>query len=130
MPIPIDLQSVFGKKAFKQAMRTSDKSEAIIRSGPPIAHFKAQIETARRDPSDAFEPFLKSSQATLKAAASNPETNPDTIAAVEDVLRDRLLASQGVRDQSALPPSKAAEAFTTYEVTIGKLAPFDSPLQD
>ena len=74
VPIPVDLQPVFGKKAFKQALKTSDKSEAIIRSGPPIADFKAKIETARRDPSDALKSLLKSTLATLKSAASNPET--------------------------------------------------------
>ena len=50
VPIPADLQQVFGKKAFKKSLKTSNKSIAIARSGPIIVHFKSEIEDARGNP--------------------------------------------------------------------------------
>lgn len=48
--IPADVQSVFGKRAFKKSLRTSNKIDAIARSGPIIAGFKDAIAEARGKP--------------------------------------------------------------------------------
>ena len=50
VPIPADLQQVFGKKGFKKSLKTSNKSIAVARSGPIIVHFKSEIEDAQGNP--------------------------------------------------------------------------------
>ena len=41
------VQHIFGKKAFKQSLKTSDKTVALTRSVPLVAKFKDEIEEAR-----------------------------------------------------------------------------------
>jgi hypothetical protein len=57
--IPADVQHIFGKRAFKQTLKTSDKTIAIARSGPLIAQFKQAIEEARGNPTQHLDEYLK-----------------------------------------------------------------------
>ncbi len=56
--IPKELRHIFGKVAFKQSLRTSNKLEANARAAPLIIHFKQQIEKARENPSIALRDNL------------------------------------------------------------------------
>ncbi|MAC01654.1 MAG: hypothetical protein CMG97_08445, partial [Marinovum sp.] len=48
--IPKDVRPVFGKAAFKQALKTSDKIEANARAAPLAIKFQQQIAEARENP--------------------------------------------------------------------------------
>lgn len=53
--IPSDVQHIFGKKQFKQSLRTADKTVAIARSAPLIAEFKDAIAKARGNPAQLLD---------------------------------------------------------------------------
>lgn len=128
--IPADVQGVFGKRAFKQTLKTSDKTVAITRSGPLIAQFKRDIEDARGNPIQSLDEYLKETQAFLRKAKANRDTDPDAIAAIEDELRDRLLAANGVRDLSELPEQARPSAIKTFKVATGRQTLFAAPLEE
>jgi hypothetical protein len=47
LKIPKDLRQHFGKRAFKQSLKTSDKAVANAQAGPIVLKWKAEIEAAR-----------------------------------------------------------------------------------
>ena len=57
---------MFGKKAFKQSLRTENKSEAIHRSGPLIIQYKAAIEEVQGDLTLPLEKYLVRAKAELE----------------------------------------------------------------
>jgi len=128
VPIPADVQGVFGKRAFKQSLKTSDKAVAIIRSGPLIVQFKAMIEEARGNPTAQLDEYLEKASEALREAKANLSVGPDDIAGLEDEIRDRLLAAHNVSDVEELPPSATSKLVETYKITTGQLTPFDAPL--
>jgi integrase len=128
VPIPADVQGVFGKKAFKKSLKTTDKAVAIVRSGPLIAHFKAKIEDARGNPTGQLEDYLEKAAQALLDAKADQDVTPDDIAGLEDELRDRLLAAHNVNHLEELPSSEASRLLDTYKITTGQLTPFDAPL--
>lgn len=75
--IPAELQGVFGKKAFKKSLGTSDKAAAIARSGPLIAEFKDAIASARGNPEQHLDDYLAHTQAHLRTVKGDPDVNPD-----------------------------------------------------
>ena len=107
VPIPADLQQVFGKKAFKKSLKTSNKSIAIARSGPIIVHFKSEIEDARGNPTAHLDNYLEKTAEILQEAKINPHVSEDDVAGLEDELKDRLLAAQNVSHLEELPASVA-----------------------
>lgn len=128
VPIPADLQQVFGKKAFKKSLKTSNKSIAIARSGPIIVHFKSEIEDARGNPTAHLDNYLEKTAERLQEAKINPHVSEDDVAGLEDELKDRLLAAQNVSHLEELPASVASKLIETYKITVGQLTPFDAPL--
>ncbi len=83
--IPADVQHIFGKQAFKQTLKTSDKAVAISRSGPLIAKFKNAIEEARGNPTQHLDEFLAYTQTVLRKAKADPTADPNAIDGIEDV---------------------------------------------
>jgi len=122
VPIPVDVQPIFDKKAFKKSLKTSDKSIAIARSGPLIVQYKGYIEEARGNPTQHLEDALSSSR-------SDPQVNPDAVAGLEGLLQDQLLASQRVQHSEQLSPSAEASSIKAYKIATGQLTPFDAPLE-
>ena len=121
VPIPVDVQPIFDKKAFKKSLKTSDKSIAIARSGPLIVQFKGYIEKARCSPTQHLEDILRSSRV-------DPNADPNAIAGLEGELLDQLLASQGVQHREQLTPKAEAATVRTYKLATGQLTPFDASL--
>ena len=79
VPIPADVQQVFGKKAFKKSLKTSDKAVAIARSGPIIVHFKSEIEDARGNPTAHLDNYLEETAKILQEAKSDPNVTQDCL---------------------------------------------------
>lgn len=50
VPIPAGIQHVFGKRAFKKSLKTSDMVVADARKGLFVFEFKRMIEEARGNP--------------------------------------------------------------------------------
>ena len=121
--IPVDVQSIFNKKAFKQSLHTTDKAKAIGRSGPLIEHYKQLIERARANPTADLEN-------TLRAAKSDPDVSLEAVEALEDMILDRLLASEGVLDTEQLTQSAAAATAKSFKIATGRITPFDASLED
>ena len=128
--IPEDVQGVFGKKAFKKSLRTSDKTVAIARSGPLIAQFKDWIEEARGNPVMHLEDYLSHTEVQLRNLRKVPDVDPDTIAAAEDEVLERLLKAHGVQHVGDLPenPKAEAEVVRAYKIVTGQQTLFDGPL--
>ncbi|MGE4612189.1 MAG: DUF6538 domain-containing protein [Paracoccaceae bacterium] len=121
--IPIDVQSVFNKKAFKKSLKTTDKATAIGRSGPFIAHYKGLIQQARANPIAHLE-------TTLRAAQSDPDVHPDTLYALQEEALDSLLKAQGVSYVDELSPSAAASTARSFKIATGQITPFDAELEN
>lgn len=128
VPIPADVQQVFGKKAFKKSLKTSDKAVAIARSGPIIVHFKSEIEAARGNPTAHLDDYLEKTAEILQGAKIDPHVTEDDVAGLEDELKDRLLSAQNVSQLEELPASAASQLIETYKITVGQLTLFDAPL--
>ncbi len=94
--IPADVQHVFGKRAFKQTLKTSDKTVAITRSGPLISQFKDAIEEARGNPTQHLDEYLAHTQSILRKAKASPDADPNAIDAIADEALDRLVKAHGV----------------------------------
>jgi Domain of unknown function (DUF6538) len=106
--IPSDVQHIFGKKQFKQSLRTADKAVAIARSAPLIAEFKDAIAKARGNPAQLLEDYLKDAQEYLRTARTENSVDPNAIAGVEDDVLGKLLSAYNVKQPEELP--KEAEA--------------------
>lgn len=128
--IPSDVQHIFGKKAFKQTLKTSDKSVAISRSGPLIAQFKDAIEEARGNATQHLEEYLAHTQTVLRKAKANPDTDPNGIDAIEDEALDRLVKAHGVQYAEQLPADAEASVIRSYKVATGRLTKFAAPLEE
>lgn len=128
VPIPADVQQVFGKKAFKKSLKTSDKAVAIARSGPIIVHFKSEIEDARGNPTAHLDNYLEETAKLLQEAKSDPNVTEDAVTGLEEELKERLLAAQNASHLEELPANAATNLIETYKITVGQLTPFDAPL--
>lgn len=128
--IPADVKHVFGKHAFKQTLKTSDKSTAIARSGPIIAQFKDAIEEARGNPTQHLGDYLAYTQTQLRNARKNPDIKPEAIDGIEKEALERLLAAHGVQHSEQLPEKAEAEAVRAYKVVTGQHKLFDGPLSE
>ena len=126
--IPADVVHIFGKKAFKQTLKTSDKTVAIARSGHLIAHFKQIIEEARGNPTQHLDDYLAFTQSYLRDARKDPDIKPAAIDAIEDEVLGRLLAAHGVQHPEQLPMKAKAELVKSYKVVSGQRTLFDGPL--
>jgi hypothetical protein len=115
LKIPKELRAYFGKRAFKQSLKTSDKAIANAQAGPLVLKWKAEIETARGNPHQALEEYLATAKADLKelqskinAASESPSADHDlsnlreTQDAIEGVVSDAILSAKGVADSSEL----------------------------
>ena len=114
--IPADVQHIFGKKAFKQSLKTTNKTLAITRSGPLIAQFKAAIEEARGNPSQHLDEFLMHTQRHLRQLRKDPDVDPNAIDGIEEEVIDRLLQAHGVQHAEQLPVSAEAGVVKAYKV--------------
>lgn len=134
--IPKELRHIFGKVAFKQSLRTSNKLEANARAAPLIIHFKQQIEQARENPSIALRDNLSDLKAQLGkirsqiSEASSKVTNgrhledlKETQYVLESVLGDTLLASEGVEDSSELTGQALDNLSETFGIITGTIVP-------
>ena len=130
VPIPADVQHVFGKKAFKKSLKTSDAVIADARKGPFVVEFKRMIEEARGNPTAHLDDYLQETAQILRNAKTDASVHQDTTAGLEFDLQDRLLASHKVRDLEELPEDARANLLKTYMITTGQLTPFDAPLED
>ena len=128
--IPADVQHIFGKRAFKQSLKTTDKSVAISRSAPLIAQFKDAIEEARGNPSQHLDEYLAHTQTFLRKAKANPDTDPNAIDGIEDEVLDRLVKAHGVQHAEQLPTEVEAGVVSAYKVTTGRLTKFAAPLEE
>lgn len=128
--IPADVKHIFGKHAFKQTLKTSDKTVAIARSGPIIAEFKAAIEEARGNPTQHLEDYLAYTESYLRKARKNPDIKPAAIDGIEEQALDRLLAAHGVQQPEQLPKKTQADIVQSYKVVTGQRTLFDGPLDD
>lgn len=59
IPIPADVQHIFGKRAFKKSLETSDVVLAYARKGPFVIEFKRMIEDARGNPTAQLDAYFK-----------------------------------------------------------------------
>ncbi|MCE5972768.1 site-specific integrase [Sinirhodobacter sp. WL0062] len=128
--IPADVQHIFGKRAFKKALKTTDKTIAIARSGPLIAEFKAAIEEARGNPTQHLDEFLAQTRVHLLNAKKSPDTDPAAIGGIEEEVLGRLLAAHGVKHPEQLPEKAEAKVIKAYKVATGQRTLFESPLED
>jgi hypothetical protein len=71
--IPKDVRHVFGKVAFKQALKTSDKIVANARAAPLVIKFQKQIVEAKERWSREFGPVVKVDQ-LVREMIQNDET--------------------------------------------------------
>jgi integrase len=136
LKIPKELRAYFGKRAFKQSLKTSDKAIANAQAGPLVLKWKAEIETARGNPHQALEEYLATAKADLKelqskinAASDSPSADHDlsnlreTQDAIEGVVSDAILSAKGVADSSELKGQDLVDASETYKVITGQLVP-------
>ena len=134
--IPKDVRPVFGKAAFKQALKTSDKIEANARAAPLVIQFQQQIAEARENPNFQLSETLSDTKKRLQtlrseidAASENPAQGDDLAdlkdeqSAIEGVVADLILESKGVADSGELTGQDRIEAFETYKVVTGQLVP-------
>ena len=128
--IPAELQGVFGKKAFKKSLGTSDKAAAIARSGPLIAEFKDAIASARGNPEQHLDDYLAHTQAHLRTVKGDPDVNPDAIEGMEEETLQRLLQARGVQHPEQLSGAAEAEAVKVYQVVVGQQTLFNGPLDE
>ncbi|SIS54825.1 DUF6538 domain-containing protein [Phaeovulum vinaykumarii] len=128
--IPADVQHIFGKRAFKKALKTTDKTIAIARSGPLIAEFKAAIEEARGNPTQHLDEFPAKTRAHILKAKKDPDTDPEAILCMEEIVLDRLLAAHRVPHPELLPENAEPEVAKAYKVATGRLTPFDEALEN
>ena len=126
--IPADVVHIFGKKAFKRTLKTSDKTVAIARSGHLIAHFKQIIEEARGNPTQNLEDYLAFTQSYLRDARKDSDINASAIDGIEEEALGRLLAAHGVQYPEQLPKKAEAEVVKSYKVVSGQRTLFDGPL--
>jgi integrase len=126
--IPADVKHIFGKQAFKQTLKTSDKTVAIARSGPLIAQFKHSIEEARGNPTQHLDDYLAYTQSQLRDARKDPNVQPAAIDGIEEEALGRLLAAHGVQHTEQLPKKAEAEVVRSYKVVTGQQTLFDGPL--
>ena len=66
LKIPKDLRAHFGKRAFKQSLKTSDKAVANAQAGPIVLKWKAEIEAARGNPHESLEEYLEIAKGDLR----------------------------------------------------------------
>ena len=66
LKIPKDLRQCFGKRAFKQSLKTSNKAIANAQAGPIVLKWKAEIEAARGNPHQSLEEYLAIAKADLR----------------------------------------------------------------
>lgn len=128
--IPADLHHIFGKRAFKQALKTTSKSVAIARSGPLIAQFKDAIEEARGNPTQHLDDYLAHTQVHLRAARRDPKTDPAALEGIEEELLSRLLQANRVQHIEQLPKKAKAGVVEAYKVATGQETKFNAPLDD
>ena len=134
--IPKDVRPVFGKAAFKQALKTSDKIEANARAAPLVIKFQQQIAEARENPNFQLSETLSDAKKRLQtlrseidAASENPAQGDDLADlkdeqnAIEGAVTDVILESKGVADSGELTGQDRIEAFETYKVVTGQLVP-------
>jgi integrase len=125
--IPVDVQHIFGKKAFKQSLKTTNKTLAITRSGPLIAQFKAAIEEARGNPTKHLDVHT---QLHLRQRRKYPTADHNAVDGIEDEVLDRLLHAHGVQYAEQLPASAEAGVVKAYKVATGGLTKFTEPLNE
>ena len=136
LKIPKDLREHFGKRAFKQSLKTSDKAVANAQAGPVVLKWKAEIEAARGNPHQSLEEYLaiakgdlRELQLQINAASENPVQGDDLAgledeqSAIEGVVADVILEAKGVADSGELTGQDRIEAFETYKVVTGQLVP-------
>lgn len=128
--IPADVQHVFEKRAFKQSLKTSNKTVAISRSAPLIAEFKDEIEKARGNPAKHLEEYLTDVQAHLRTARGNSDTEPDTISGIEAEVLDRLVQANGAQQPEDLSEEDEERVLATYKIVTGQVTSFAGPLED
>lgn len=128
--IPADVQHIFGKRAFKQTLKTSDRTVAITRAAPLIAQFKDAIEQARGNPTQLLEDYLAHTQKQLRQLRSDPATDDVAIDAIEQEALDRLLAANRVQYAEQLPKDAEAEVISAYKVVTGQHTLFAGPLDE
>lgn len=128
--IPADVQSVFGKRAFKKSLRTSNKIDAIARSGPIIAGFKDAIAEARGNPTQHLEDYLRHTRATLREARMTGAVDASAIEGIEDEALDRLLKAYNVKQPEELPKEAFEDVRRAYKVVTGQQTLFDGPLEE
>ena len=100
--IPEDVQPVFGKRAFKQSLKTTDKAVANVRAAPLIARFKDEIAEARGHKTRYLQDYLKETQDILHQAKADPSTDADATAAIEFDVIDKRLGARKVSDLDEL----------------------------
>ena len=136
LKIPKDLREHFGKRAFKQSLKTSDKAIANAQAGPIVLKWKAEIEAARGNPHQSLEEYLAIAKADLRelqlqidAASKNLDQGDDFAGleeqqnAIEGVVADAILETKGVADSGELVGQDRIEAFETYKFITGQLVP-------
>lgn len=128
--LPADVAHIFGKKAFKKTLKTSDKAAAIARSGPIIAQFKDAIEEARGNPTQHLNEYLAYTQSHLRDARKDPDVQPAAIEGIEEEALGRLLKAHGVQHTEQLPKKAEAEVVKAYKVATGQQTLFDMPLDE
>ena len=134
--IPKDVRHVFGKVAFKQALKTSDKIVANARAAPLVLKFQKQIVEAKENPNLSINETLTEAKKRLQELRSKINTASEspsqaqelvdlkeTQDAIESVVSDAILAAKGVVDSSELTGQDRGEAFETYKVITGQLVP-------
>lgn len=128
--IPEDVQPAFGKRAFKQSLKTSDKAVANVRAAPLIARFKDEIAEARGHRTQHLQDYLKETQDILRQAKADPSTDSDATAAVEFDVIDTLLGARKVSDLDELSESDQDEVVQTYKIVTGQVTVFDDRIDD
>ena len=128
--IPADVQHIFGKRAFKQTLKTSDKTIAIARSGPLIAQFKQAIEEARGNPTQHLDEYLTHTQTVLRKAKADPVTDQNAIDAIEDEALERLVKAHGVQHAEQLPADAEAGVIKAYKIATGQQTKLAGPLEE
>ncbi len=83
VPIPADVQHIFGKRAFKKALKTSDLTIADARKGPLVVEFKQMIEEARGNPTAHLDDYLEETAKILLEARNDPAVSEDDVESLE-----------------------------------------------
>ena len=128
--IPADVQHVFGKRAFKEALKTSNKSDAITKSLPIVAGYKDAIAEARGNPTQHLNDYLRHTKEFLSSALKSGQADQDAIACIEQEVLAALVKSYCVTNAEDLSAEASEEVRKAFKITTGQRTLFEGPLED